>query len=144
MNRVTRDGISEKYLRLILTRQYFEDLLRDNRIDSDDNLRAWLWFQCPARLRNQVEDEIRNRRETTIQGQEDRGFELDEFETTMDELANVIEDFPERDYLEQTGILLRRAGRMLREAAAHMGIDVVADDCLALADQIDRHMGKNQ
>jgi len=41
-----------------LAHQYFVDLTRENQSDNDKNLRAWLWFTCPARLREQVSPAI--------------------------------------------------------------------------------------
>jgi len=37
-----------------LAQQYFSDLDRDDRADTAENLRAWLWFTCPAHLREDV------------------------------------------------------------------------------------------
>lgn len=45
-----------------LAHQYFEDLMREKSDDNDDNLRAWLWFTCPAHLRSDVEGKIRGMR----------------------------------------------------------------------------------
>jgi len=41
-----------------LAAQYFTDLKRDNRKDTEENLNAWLWFTCPAHLRTEVQAEI--------------------------------------------------------------------------------------
>ncbi len=45
-----------------LANQYFTDLEADGRTDSDDNLRAWLWFTCPANLREPVAEKIESLR----------------------------------------------------------------------------------
>lgn len=41
-----------------LAEQYFTDLPREGRVDSEQNLRAWLWHTCPATRRDPVEGEI--------------------------------------------------------------------------------------
>lgn len=38
---------------------FFADLEQDGRPATEDNLRAWLWFTCPAQLRGDVESAIR-------------------------------------------------------------------------------------
>lgn len=45
-----------------LAKQYFADLESDGRQDTDDNLRAWLWFTCPANLREPVAAKIESLR----------------------------------------------------------------------------------
>lgn len=37
-----------------LINQFFVDCERDNRSPNDRNLDAWLWFTCPAQMREQV------------------------------------------------------------------------------------------
>jgi len=46
-----------------LARQYFADLARDGRTDTAENLRAWLWFTCPAHMRGEIEQEIQKMRD---------------------------------------------------------------------------------
>jgi len=41
-----------------LAHKYFTDLESDKRVHSRDNLRAWLWFSCPADLRGPVGEAI--------------------------------------------------------------------------------------
>ena len=48
-----------------LAEQYFRDLKQDGREDNEENLRAWLWFTCPARLRVDVQAEIERIRHET-------------------------------------------------------------------------------
>jgi len=43
---------------IALAMQYFTDLERDGREDNETNLHAWLWFTCPAYLREEVHAEI--------------------------------------------------------------------------------------
>ncbi len=47
-----------------LALQYFADLQRDVRQDNNANLNAWLWFTCPANMREIVRAEILERRKT--------------------------------------------------------------------------------
>lgn len=42
-----------------LVETFFRDLEQDHREATEDNLRAWLWFVCPAHLRSRVEPAIR-------------------------------------------------------------------------------------
>jgi hypothetical protein len=42
----------------VLAQGYFDDLESDGRNDTPENLRAWLWFTCPAILRQEVEAKI--------------------------------------------------------------------------------------
>ncbi|MFH0822349.1 MAG: hypothetical protein V2B18_06320 [Pseudomonadota bacterium] len=42
----------------MLASRYFADLLQDGRDHSADNLASWLWFTCPADLREPVRAEI--------------------------------------------------------------------------------------
>lgn len=42
-----------------LVNQFFTDCERDNRQPNEENLRAWLWFVCPANLREEVGPAIR-------------------------------------------------------------------------------------
>jgi len=48
-----------------LAEQYFIDLERDNRQDTRENLRGWLWFTCPAHLRTEVAEAIEQKREVS-------------------------------------------------------------------------------
>jgi hypothetical protein len=45
-----------------IVNQYYADLQRDGREDNEENLRAWLWFTCPAQLRREVDSAIQERR----------------------------------------------------------------------------------
>ncbi len=38
---------------------FFADLAADGRAATEENLRAWLWFTCPAPLRSETERAIR-------------------------------------------------------------------------------------
>ena len=45
---------------------FFDDLEQEACTATEGNLRAWLWFTCPASLRSEVEPAIRaDRRWTT-------------------------------------------------------------------------------
>lgn len=49
-----------------LADQYFADLARDGRQDNPENLRAWLWFTCPAHLRGEVRERIEETRQEIV------------------------------------------------------------------------------
>ena len=38
---------------------FFRDCEIDNRVANEENLRAWLWFTCPAAMRRDAEKAIR-------------------------------------------------------------------------------------
>jgi hypothetical protein len=61
----------------LLAAQYFRDLERESRKDTASNLRAWLWFTCPANLREEVEAEIVKQRKQGVKH---------EMQDTMDRL----------------------------------------------------------
>lgn len=56
--------IADRYREQInaLADAYFRDLERDGRQDTEEDLRAWLWFTCPAHLRVEVEAQIEEKR----------------------------------------------------------------------------------
>jgi hypothetical protein len=41
-----------------LIETFFNDCANDNREPNPENLRAWLWFVCPAHLSNEVSESI--------------------------------------------------------------------------------------
>jgi len=49
-----------------LAKRYFIDLSANSREDTDENLRAWLWFSCPADLRDAVRERILALRRNTL------------------------------------------------------------------------------
>ena len=41
-----------------LVARFYADCAADDRTPNEENLRAWLWFVCPAELRTQVDEDI--------------------------------------------------------------------------------------
>lgn len=49
-----------------LARQYFRDLDETFRADTENNMISWLWFTCPANLREEVVAKIESIRVTGV------------------------------------------------------------------------------
>ena len=72
-NRMTQGAMMTTPEITALAQQYFADLERDNRTDNDENLRAWLWFTCPAHMRIGVGTAIEQERKRRAAGDMERG-----------------------------------------------------------------------
>jgi len=71
----------------------------------------------------------------------------DSYDENLDEITNVLEDFPERDYFEQAGELLREAAEELHNACGTLHVCEryrASQICRGLADQIDRFLQRGE
>ena len=60
--------------------QFFTDCERDNRSPNPENLRAWLWFSCPAQLRSEIEELILRDKRYSVSREKTIRFRLTEEE----------------------------------------------------------------